>query len=392
MTLSPPTFAHSPLAPTVRPPARPQISQLIKSKLFDKRLEMEKRMLEAGDQSLCEDYVEDLISKMEPLPYVCRMLCLLANTVGLNKKKLDHFKREILQTYGFEYLPTLLNLEKLGVLTKAPRRSDWGKLRKSLKLQVEKLDLNNAQDYHFVCSGYAPLSIRVVEMAAQPGGLRRNEEVLQQLPGRAFEYRQELPASLAERASQYPGYDQAQPGSMALEVASAAAAAGGASSAAAAAGGSSSSSSTASSMLSALLSSGSSSSSSSTGAAAAAAAESKDDLGEPARKPVTLVFFIGGVTYAEIAALRWLSEVSRSICLFIPRLNSIFPSLPHSLYRILLCSLPPNSLSSFPLFLPPQREGHGREYVVASTNIINGTTLFEPIAEAFENNLDRKSL
>lgn len=50
---------------------------------------------------------------------------------------------------------------------------------------------------------------------------------------------------------------------------------------------------------------------------------------------LTLVFFVGGVTYAEISALRYLSQI---------------------------------------------KDGH--EYIVASTAIVNGNTLLQPLIEA----------
>ena len=50
---------------------------------------------------------------------------------------------------------------------------------------------------------------------------------------------------------------------------------------------------------------------------------------------LTLVFFVGGVTYAEISALRFLS-----------------------------------------------RQNDGHEYIVASTSIVNGNTLLQPLIEA----------
>ena len=59
--------------------------------------------------------------------------------------------------------------------------------------------------------------------------------------------------------------------------------------------------------------------------------------------PVTLVFFLGGCTYAEIAALRWLSRNG------VPR----------------------------------------REYIVATTHICTGDTLLESLSEACDNQLEQ---
>lgn len=54
------------------------------------------------------------------------------------------------------------------------------------------------QDISYVYSGYAPLSVRIIEQLARPGGegLRTMEEVLQLLPGSQNLKRQSLPSGL----------------------------------------------------------------------------------------------------------------------------------------------------------------------------------------------------
>lgn len=75
----------------------------------------------------------------------------------------------------------------------------------------------------------------------------------------------------------------------------------------------------------------------SSGSAAAAAAAAA-----PRKKPLTLVVFLGGVSMSEISALRFLSE----------------------------------------------REDHGRDYVVATTKLINGGSFIESLQEAVANKLN----
>ena len=76
----------------------------------------------------------------------------------------------------------------------------------------------------------------------------------------------------------------------------------------------------------------------------------------PKYPAVTLVFFIGGVTYTEIAALRYLSKKGISIG------NSLVPTN--------------SSLLSF--FLVTENVGPTK-YVIATTRIINGDTLLNTI-------------
>lgn len=155
-----------------------------------------------------------------------RLLTLLNLTNGgLKPKQLEFFKREILQTYGFEYIFTLNNFEKLGLLKRQEGKQAFPLLRKNLRLIVEDLEEATPNDVAYVYSGYAPLSIRLIQQAVR-GQWRMQEESLRNLPGPSFEETQPLPAGIVS-----------QTGSL----------------------------------------------------------------------PVTLVFFIGGVTFTEIAALRYMS-------------------------------------------------------------------------------------
>lgn len=91
----------------------------------------------------CFEYVEEMIFKQEPLLNVLRFLILFSVTnSGLPKKHFDYLRqvdftelsfcfelvllsktnfwlrRELLQSYGFEHIATLDNLEKAGLFRK----------------------------------------------------------------------------------------------------------------------------------------------------------------------------------------------------------------------------------------------------------------------------------
>jgi len=117
-----------------------------------------------------------------------------------------------------------------------------------------------------------PLSARLVEIAAERGW-RSIEETLNMLPGRCFEVRQELPASVEERSR----------------------------------------------------------------------IMQKD---EQTKKPLTLVYFIGGVTFSEISAIRHLSE----------------------------------------------KESLARDFIVATTQLCNGDTMLAEVVEKIVNNLKRSTI
>jgi hypothetical protein len=205
---------------------------------------------------LCVDYIEECINKKEPIVKILRLFILLNLTSnGLKTKQLEFFKREILQTYGYQYLLTLNNLDKLNLTKKPDTKPNYQLVRNRLHLlNVEGLDIASPNDIAYVYSGYAPLSVRLVQHAVRPGGWRQIEDSLRALPGvQAFEESQSLPPGLVAPSSDTP--------------------------------------------------------------------------------PVTLVFFIGGITFTEIAALRLLSTQTH------------------------------------------------RDFLIASTKLINGDTLVDSIIE-----------
>ncbi|CAB1319797.1 unnamed protein product [Coregonus sp. 'balchen'] len=149
-------------------------------------------------------YIEDCIAQKDPLIKILRLVCMqsVCNN-GLKQKMLDYYKREILQTYGYEHMLTLNNLEKTGLLKpQTSTRNNYPTIRKTLKLWMEDANEQNPNDISYVYSGYAPLSIRLTQVLARPGW-RSIEEVLKMLPGPHFEERQQLPAGLHKKRVTY---------------------------------------------------------------------------------------------------------------------------------------------------------------------------------------------
>uniref|UniRef100_A0A8C4TWX8 VP33A protein n=1 Tax=Falco tinnunculus TaxID=100819 RepID=A0A8C4TWX8_FALTI len=240
------------------------IAELIKdittSEDFFDNLTVEQEFMSGIDTDKVNNYIEDCIAQKHPLIKILRLVCLqsVCNS-GLKQKVLDHYKREILQTYGYEHVLTLNNLEKAGLLKpQTSGRNNYPTIRKTLRLWMDDVNEQNPNDISYVYSGYAPLSVRLAQLLARPGW-RSIEEVLKMLPGPHFEERQQLPTGL----------------------------------------------------------------------------QKKRQHGE---NRVTLVFFLGGVTYAEIAALRFLSQM----------------------------------------------EDGGTEYVIATTKLINGTSWIKSLMEKLE--------
>jgi hypothetical protein len=94
-------------------------------------------LLAGVDDTKNQEYIEKLINKQEPLLKVLRLLCLYSIVSnGLKPKILDNFKKEILQTYGYEYIFTLINLEKMGLLKKADGKGNFSAIRKVSSFSV----------------------------------------------------------------------------------------------------------------------------------------------------------------------------------------------------------------------------------------------------------------
>ncbi|XP_076778945.1 vacuolar protein sorting-associated protein 33A isoform X2 [Arvicanthis niloticus] len=184
------------------------IAELIKdvttSEDFFDKLTVEQEFMSGIDTDKVNNYIEDCIAQKHPLIKVLRLVCLqsVCNS-GLKQKVLDYYKREILQTYGYEHILTLNNLEKAGLLkAQTGGRNNYPTIRKTLRLWMDDVNEQNPTDISYVYSGYAPLSVRLAQLLSRPGW-RSIEEVLRILPGPHFEERQPLPTGLQKKPGRW---------------------------------------------------------------------------------------------------------------------------------------------------------------------------------------------
>lgn len=269
-----------------------------------------------GGKDEIQNQIEELINGELEINKVLRLLCLNSITNGgLKAKNLEFVKRELLQTYGYDYLPLLLNLNKVGLLTrdnsnskdqkelsreKELKKNGFGNVRKAMKLVDDDVDEMNPKDISYVYSGYAPLSIRLVQAIAQKEALvedRRNQngngnlnqsntsngvndnmkskprahpivgwkgfqEIADCLPGPTFDEVQK-PFNPSSSSSESKSFDEFNTNSNGAT------------------------NTTASSTTS-------------------------TNNNDPNKITTTLVFFLGGVTFAEISALRFMSAKTRN--------------------------------------------------------------------------------
>lgn len=160
------------------------VKEVTDSNDFLESLQIEQELLNCIDTDKPNTYIEDCIAQQKPLLKVLRLLCIQSLTnSGLKPKLLDYYKREIIQTYGYQHLPTLLNLDKAGLLRSQQSTRQYAVLRKALRLTVEDESEIAPKDISYVHSIYAPLSVRLAEQLVQPGGWQGLNDVLGLLPG-----------------------------------------------------------------------------------------------------------------------------------------------------------------------------------------------------------------
>ncbi|KAF1315959.1 Vacuolar protein sorting-associated protein 33a, partial [Globisporangium splendens] len=203
------------------------------------------------------DQLEERVGFQEPILSVLRQFCLqsVANG-GIKAKNFDHIRRELVQTYGFEIMMALNSLEKAGFLRRRDtlwtESSGFSIARKSFRLINEDVDPRNPRDISYVSSGHAPGYAPLSVRIVESATKPRGWSTIQ-------EALRQLPGPSAE------------------------------------------------------ISQTSSSSSSQADDPVAASAAKLDNFGGDERK-VMLVYFLGGVTYMEIAALRHVSRQPECTC------------------------------------------------------------------------------
>jgi hypothetical protein len=84
---------------------------------FTQHFQTEQDLIRGDDMRACVEYLDQAIIDKKPLVSVLRQLCLLSLTSNeLKQRKFDEIRASLLQSYGYPALFTLLNLEKAGLL------------------------------------------------------------------------------------------------------------------------------------------------------------------------------------------------------------------------------------------------------------------------------------
>ncbi|CAK7275298.1 Vacuolar protein-sorting-associated protein 33 [Sporothrix epigloea] len=162
-----------------------EIYKYTRSDDFSSLLEVQQNLAAGADPSAQFDAIEVLIARDTPIKQVLRLLCVYSCiSGGVKPKEYDLFRRLILQGYGYQHLLTLQNLETLQLFL--PRSSplagmipmagsaaapgtntNYTFLRKQLRLIVDEVSEQDPEDIAYAYSGYAPLSVRLVQCILQ---------------------------------------------------------------------------------------------------------------------------------------------------------------------------------------------------------------------------------
>ncbi|KAI9851751.1 MAG: hypothetical protein M1838_002828 [Thelocarpon superellum] len=164
-----------------------EIMKHTRTDFFNRSLEVQQNLAAGADPASLHDIVDELIARDAPLATVLRLLCLESCVSGgLKPKDMETYKREILHAYGFQHLLTLHALERLQLLqsrssataalmipsaasstSAAGTKTNYTYLRKALRLIVDEVNEQDPNDIAYVYSGYAPLSVRLVQCVLQ---------------------------------------------------------------------------------------------------------------------------------------------------------------------------------------------------------------------------------
>ena len=167
---------------------------------FRSSLEVQQNLAWGGaDTNAMHEAVEDLIARDASISTVLRLLCLESTlSGGLRQKDFDYFRRAMVQAYGYQHLLTVSALEKMQILTvrsstnifapfqgiggvsstgiaveaqptrnAGPPMTNFEGLRRPLRLTLEDVSEQEPEDIAYVYSGIAPLSVRLVQCVLQ---------------------------------------------------------------------------------------------------------------------------------------------------------------------------------------------------------------------------------
>lgn len=164
------------------------IAEMIKEQIDNEKfmgdLRMEHDIILGIDTDKVNSRIEDCMANKADLVKILRLICIQsAVNSGLKPKVLEHYKRAVIQAYGFQHILTFNNLEKAGLIKIQQGSRSFTVLRKTLKLTTEEPLDSTPVDITYVHGVYAPLTVRLTQYFAKSGSWRSLSDVISILPG-----------------------------------------------------------------------------------------------------------------------------------------------------------------------------------------------------------------
>ncbi|KAH9599549.1 Sec1-like protein [Trypanosoma melophagium] len=173
-----------------------EIGKKTQSIEFRKRISIEQSIIQQINDKEVLEYIEELINKCAPIAEVLRLISMFSVVNGgLKVKTYDFLKENLLLSYGIpQILAVLFSLERCGLITKYDSKNlNYSAIRKHFNLWNENLQEQQPNDIAYSYSGYAPLSIRLVEtMITQPEMWNTTGDLMDLIPGEKSEIRNKI--------------------------------------------------------------------------------------------------------------------------------------------------------------------------------------------------------
>jgi hypothetical protein len=161
-----------------------EVIRQTKTEFFNRALEVQQNITAGADPTTQHANIDELIARGAPLTTVLRLLAVYSTfNNGLRARDLDTYRRAVIHAYGQQHLLTLQNLETIGLLTLRAggalsgvgvgpagppgRTTNYAAARRSLHLIVDEVNETEPDDAAYAFSGYAPLSVRLVQCVLQ---------------------------------------------------------------------------------------------------------------------------------------------------------------------------------------------------------------------------------
>ncbi|KAF6767949.1 hypothetical protein AHF37_08503 [Paragonimus kellicotti] len=180
-----------------------KLHKFVNTDVFMLSLSAQQDFLNGFETDKAHPYIEECILRMAPIEEVLQLMCIQSFcNGGLKQKLLEYYKREILQVYGFEHMFTLDNLDRIGLLYDSSTIAGSGllthlsvdagsigktqhasrhtvtavssmfgtSLKKNLRLLIPPTTSQDSADSDqllaHIYSGYVPISVRLVQALA----------------------------------------------------------------------------------------------------------------------------------------------------------------------------------------------------------------------------------